>query len=154
MTRWKGLIIMFCRVRFIFSFQLFFSSIDTFRLQRWSPRGHILKSLASKLQVLENCPVLGSRTPIFLESLKFYRSFFVEKLVFLEIFWFCFFENTWKKKLKTLLLLLLFFGEDLRLCPCPRNGLSSKRLSLASDIFLCSWPRALCPQLHLCPVSV
>ena len=32
--------------------------------QRWSPRGHILKSLAlaSKPQVLENCPVLGSRT--------------------------------------------------------------------------------------------
>ena len=31
-------------------------------------RGHILKSLAlaSKLQVLENCPVLGSRTALFL----------------------------------------------------------------------------------------
>ena len=42
--------------------------------QRWSPRGrpwprgHILKSLAlgSKPQVLENCPVLGSKTAIFL----------------------------------------------------------------------------------------
>ena len=41
--------------------------------QRWSPRGrpwprgHILKSLAlaSKPQVLENCPVLGSRTAQF-----------------------------------------------------------------------------------------
>ena len=45
--------------------------------QRWSPRGrpwprgrprgHILKSLAlaSKPQVLENWPVLGSRTPLF-----------------------------------------------------------------------------------------
>ena len=33
-------------VHFVFSFQLFFSSTDTFRLQRWSPRGHILKSLA------------------------------------------------------------------------------------------------------------
>ena len=48
--------------------------------QRWSPqghpwprgrpRGHILKSLAlaSKTQVLENCPVLGSRTTLFLHS--------------------------------------------------------------------------------------
>ena len=51
--------------------------------QRWSsrgrpwprgrPRGHILKSLAlaSKPQVLENCIVLGSRTALFLEQLKF-----------------------------------------------------------------------------------
>ena len=47
--------------------------------QRWSPRGrpwprgHILKSLAlaTKPQVLENCPVLGSRTALFFESLKF-----------------------------------------------------------------------------------
>ena len=37
------------------------------------PRGHILKSLslASKPQVLENCPVLGSRTAQFFEQLKF-----------------------------------------------------------------------------------
>ena len=50
--------------------------------QRWSPRGHILKSLAlaskvrslaSKLQVLENWPILGSRTAVglCLELLKF-----------------------------------------------------------------------------------
>ena len=51
--------------------------------QRWSPwgrpwprgrpRGHIFKSLAlaSKPQVLENCPVLGSRTALFFEQLKF-----------------------------------------------------------------------------------
>ena len=41
--------------------------------QRWSPRGHILKSLAlaSRLQVLENWPVLGSRTALFFELLKF-----------------------------------------------------------------------------------
>ena len=45
--------------------------------QRWSPRGrlwprgHILKSLASKPQVLKNCPVLGSRTALFFEQLKF-----------------------------------------------------------------------------------
>ena len=50
--------------------------------QRWSPggrpwsqgrpRGHILKSLASKPQVLENCPVFGLRTACtFFEQLKF-----------------------------------------------------------------------------------
>ena len=51
--------------------------------QRWSlqglpwprgrPRGQILKSLAlaSKPQVLENCPILGSRTALFFEPLKF-----------------------------------------------------------------------------------
>ena len=54
--------------------------------QRWSPRGRswprgqILKSLASKVkslalasrpQVLENWPVLGSRTAVFFELLKF-----------------------------------------------------------------------------------
>ena len=47
--------------------------------QRWSPRGrpwprgHILKflALASKLQVFENCPDLGSRTALFFEPLKF-----------------------------------------------------------------------------------
>ena len=53
--------------------------------QRWSPRGrpwprgrprgHILKflalALASRPQVLENCPVLGSRTALFFESSKF-----------------------------------------------------------------------------------
>ena len=40
----------------------------SYAYQRWSPRGHILKSLAlaSKPQVLENCPVLGSRTALFL----------------------------------------------------------------------------------------
>ena len=42
-------------------------------VQRWSPRGHILKSLALALrpQVLENWPVLGSRTAVFFELLKF-----------------------------------------------------------------------------------
>ena len=54
--------------------------------QRWSPRGHILKSLAlalaskvkslalalaSRPQVLENWPVLGSRTARFFGMLKF-----------------------------------------------------------------------------------
>ena len=63
---------------------------DVLGLERWSPRGrpwprgrhrgHILKSLASKVkslalaskpQVLENWPVLGSRTVLFFEPLKF-----------------------------------------------------------------------------------
>ena len=73
-----------------------FLVLKTFRLQlsayrqRWSPRGrpwprrrsrgHILKSLAltsevksfaSRPQVLENWPVLGSRTALFFELLKF-----------------------------------------------------------------------------------
>ena len=45
--------------------------------QRWCPRGrpwprgHILKSLASKPQVLENCPVHGSRTALFLNRWNF-----------------------------------------------------------------------------------
>ena len=50
--------------------------------QRWSPREHILKSLAlaskvkslalaSRPHVLENWPVLGSRTALFFELLKF-----------------------------------------------------------------------------------
>ena len=41
--------------------------------QRWSPRGHILKALAlaSRPQVLENWPILGSRTAVFFELLKF-----------------------------------------------------------------------------------
>ena len=34
------------------------------------PRGHILKALASKPQVFENCAVLGSRTELFFEPLK------------------------------------------------------------------------------------
>ena len=43
------------------------------KYQRWSPRGHILKSLAlaSRPQVLENWPVLGSRTARFFGMLKF-----------------------------------------------------------------------------------
>ena len=41
--------------------------------QRWSPLGHILKSLAlaSRPQVLENWPVLGWSTALFFELLKF-----------------------------------------------------------------------------------
>ena len=55
---------------------------DLCNCQRWSPRGHNLKSLAlaskvkslalaSRPQVLENWPVLGSRTALFFGMLKF-----------------------------------------------------------------------------------
>ena len=133
---------MFCRVHFVFSFQLFFSCPDTFRLQRWSPRGHILKSLASKLQVLENCPVLGSRTAVFLESLKFCRSFFVEILLFWRFFDFVFLRTPEKKFLK----ILLFFLENTCACVlalervCPRKG--------------CLWPRIFFRVLGLEPCAL
>ena len=61
-------------------------------IRRWSPRGHNMKSLAlasevkslalaSKPEALENWPVLGSRTALFLELLKVcgaLKVFFVE----------------------------------------------------------------------------
>ena len=57
--------------------------------QRWSPRGRILKSLAlaSRPQVLENWPVLGSRTALFFELLKFCEALenFFGKRFFVEI---------------------------------------------------------------------
>ena len=80
----------------------------TLEHQRWSPRGrpwprgrprgHILKSLAlaskvkslalaSRPQVLENWPVLGSRTAVFFELLKFCGALekFLGKRFFVEI---------------------------------------------------------------------
>ena len=66
--------------------------------QRWSPRGQILKSLAlaskvkslalaSRPQVLENWPVLGSRTAVFFELLKFCGALekYFRKRFFVEI---------------------------------------------------------------------
>ena len=67
--------------------------------QRWSrrgrpwprgrPRGHILKSLAlaSRPQVLENWPVLGSRTALLFELFKFCEAHekFFGKRFFVEI---------------------------------------------------------------------
>ena len=68
--------------------------------QRWSPRGYILKSLAlaskvkslalaSRPQVLENWPVLGPRTALFFELLKFCEALekFFGKRFFVEIAW-------------------------------------------------------------------
>ena len=98
--------------------------------QRWSPRGHILKSFtlasASKPQVLENCPVLGSRTALFFELLKFCRS---PEKNFKDLFRFFF----WK----TLALVSLVLGLGLEhSCSWPREGMSSEGLSLASDFFV------------------
>ena len=115
-------------------------------MQRWSPRGRILKSLASKVkslalaskpQVLESFPVLGSRKALFFEWLKFSRSAekFFSRPSFLEI--------AWKKFLKTFFIFVI--GEHLHLCPwslalsipvlglesvCPRKG--------------CPWARIFC----------
>ena len=110
--------------------------------QRWSPRGrpwpqgrprgHILKSLAlaSRLQVLENWPVLGSRTALFFELLKFFwKTFFCGDRLknFCEDLFF------WRA-----LALVSLIGLGLEhSCPWPRECLSSERLSLvlASDFF-------------------
>ena len=127
--------------------------------QKWSPwgrswpwgrpRGHILKSLASasRPQVLEICPVLGSRTALFLNRLteNLQRSFF----------WLPQVEIAWKKIFEDLFLLKknfedlffwdrlkkfrrpFFFLENTCVCvlspwPWPREGLS---LALASKFF-------------------
>ena len=132
--------------------------------QRWSPRGrpwprgrprgHVLKSLAlaSRPQVLENWPVLGSKTALFLEMLKFCGALekFFGKRFFVEI--------AWKIFVKT------FFLKSTCACilgswPWPRAFLSlALRVSvlgkavLGLGFCLCPWPwpRALCPRLHLC----
>ena len=130
-----------------------------YRWQRWSPRGrpwrrgclrvHILKSFASKVkslasrpQVLENWPVLGSRTALFLNCWNFVERLknFLETVCGDRLKNFCedlffFFGD----RLKNFCEDLFFFGEHLRLCPwslaltssnsvldlesvCPRKG--------------------------------
>ena len=80
----------------LFFFSTYFAHKFGGEDQRWNPRerrlprGYIFKSLAlaSKPQVLENCPVLGSRTALFFEWLKFCRSAekcFSRPFFFLEI---------------------------------------------------------------------
>ena len=69
------------------------ASMILYTMQRWSPprrpRGQILKSLAlaSRPQVLENWPVLGSRTALFFELLKFCGALekFFGKRFFVEV---------------------------------------------------------------------
>ena len=125
--------------------------------QRWSPRGrpwprgHILKSLAlaskvkslalaSRPQVLENWPVLGSRTAVFFELLIFWGALekFFGKRFFVEIAW-KIFVKTFFFFWRALVLVSLVLGLGLEhSCPWPRECLSSERLSLAlaSDFFL------------------
>ena len=137
--------------------------------QRWSPRGrpreHILKP-----QVLENCPVLGSRKALFLNRWNFVgkrqkpcgksaKNFFwfpqvhiAWKKIFEDLF--CLkkffedliFEIAWKKILKT-----FFFWRTLASVSLALVSRGSV-LGLGLEIFLCPWlwPRALCPRIHLC----
>ena len=117
-------------------------------------------ALASRPQVLENWPVLGSRTAVFFELLKFCGALekFFGKRVFVEIarkifvktfffFFFFFFGDRLKNVCEDLF--FFFFREHFALvslvlglehsCPWPRECLSSERLSLAlalaSDFF-------------------
>ena len=157
-----------------------FSIEITINYQRWSPRGHILKSLAlalaSRPQVLENWPVLGSRTARFFGMIKFcgaLEKFFGKRFlvktawkVFVKTFFFFFFFFFWRSPEKFLWrpFFFSFFWRALALCvlgPWPRAFLSlASRVSvlgkavlgLGLEFFLCPWPwpRALCPRLHLC----
>ena len=110
---------------------------------------------ASRPQVLENWPVLGSRTALFFGMLKFCGA--LEKLFgkrfLVEIAWKIFVKTfffSFGDRLKNFCEELFFFsGEHLRFvslvlglglensCPWPRERLSSERLSLAlaSDFF-------------------
>ena len=108
-------------------------------------------SLASRPQVLQNWPVLGSRTALIFELLKFcgvLEKFFGKRF---------FVETARKIFVKN----FFFFEEHLRLCPWSLALASSipvlsSRVSvlgkavLGLGFFLCPWPRALCPRLHLC----
>ena len=151
------------------------------KLQRWSPRGRpwprgrprgqILKSLAlaskvkslalaSRPQVLENWPVLGSRTARFFGMLKFcgaLEKFFGKRFsvktawkIFVKTFFF-FFGDRLKNFREDLFFFFFFFLESTcalcpwslalassisvlgleHFCPWPRECLSSERLSLA-----------------------
>ena len=119
-----------------------------------SPRGHILKffALASKPLVLENCPVLGSRTALFFESLKFCRS--PEKKILKTFFWGERLKNSFEDLLFWRTLAPVSLASSIPVLGlervCPLEGLSSEGLSLAS-VFFCRWlwPRALSSRLHL-----
>ena len=100
--------------------------------------GRVLEDTFSS-PFLENCLVLGSRTALFFEWLKFCRSAekcFLDRFFFLEI--------DGKKILRP-----FFLGKHLHLCPW---SLASSISVLGLGFFLCPWPwsQALCPRLHLC----
>ena len=124
-------------------------------------------SLASRPQVLENRPVLGSRTARFFGMLKFCGALekFFGKRFLVEIAWkifvktfsffFFFLEIAWKIFVKTF---FFFLESTCALCPwslalASRVSVLGKAvLGLGLGFFLCPWPwpRALCPRLHLC----
>ena len=139
-----------CLILLCITFRFYYSG------QRWSsrgrpwPRGHILKSLAlaskvkslalaSRPQVLENWPVLGSRTAVFFALLKFCEAlekffgkrFFLEaaRKIFVKTFFFFFFLRS------STCACVLGLGLE-HSCPWPRECLSSERLSLASVFFV------------------
>ena len=99
-------------------------------------------ALASRPQVLENWPVLGSKTAVFFELLKFCEA--LEKFFGKRFFCgdclknFCedLFFSFWRALALMSLVLGLGFEHS---CPWPRECLSSERLSLAlalaSDFF-------------------
>ena len=145
-------------------------SKTNFNYQRWStrgrpwpqgcPRGHILKSLASKVKSLAftskpqffgNCPVLGRKLHYFLKRPSFAGKRQKPCGIFAETF-FCFFsflllEIAWKKFLNTIFIFfwrsyenffsVLFFQVHLRLCPWS--------LALASSILFPGLER-VCPR--------
>ena len=80
-------------------------------------------SLASKPQVLENGPVLGSKTAVFFELLKFCR---LPEKIFEDLF----FQRTF-----ALVFLVLSLGLE-HSCSWPRESLSSEGLSLALNFFV------------------
>ena len=91
-------------------------------------------ALASRPQVLENWPILGSRTALFFEALEnfFGKPFFCGDRLknFCEELFFFFF---WR----ALALVSLVLGLE-HSCPWPRECLSSERLSLAlASEFFC-----------------
>ena len=146
--------------------------------QRWSPRGrrrprgrprrHILKSLAlaakvkslaSKPQVLKNWPVLGSRTALLFEPLKFLEN--ARKLAenLLRPLWYSSFGDRLKKNLKTFVFVEVVLENTCARVfgPWPRAFLSLAsrvsvlgRVVLGLGFLLCPWPKSLCPRLYLC----
>ena len=146
-------------------------------MQRWSPRGRpwprgqILKSLAlaskvkslalaSRPQVLENWPVLGSRTALFFGKLKFCgavekffgKRFFVEIAwkIFVKTFFFFFWESTcalcpWSLALASSIPVLGLESVCPRKgCPWPWPRIFFVSLALASSLVSSTPPLIVC----------
>ena len=69
------------------------------------------------------------------------------KTFFFEIAW----KNFWRSFFwRTLALVSLVLGLGFKhSCPWPSRGSVLRRARLGLGFFLCPWPRALCPRLHL-----